>query len=210
MGVWGERSAGRAASSGFTLIEMMVTVGILGILASIAIPTFNGYVHKARHAEKYTNIKALYTGASAYFATAHVSTEGSTAADRVRCLPVSPKASAGGGDPAAILTAIMQPPVSIIVALGGALPVPGDFSDPLFRALNFDLNAPSYAGYFAHPSAIGLATQMCEFPANTTDIIMQIGSFSDVNDDGLFESVILGIGSRDGALFKYSSVDRGG
>jgi type IV pilus assembly protein PilE len=38
-------------SAGFTLVELMVTVAVLGILASIAWPSYQQYVRKARQAE---------------------------------------------------------------------------------------------------------------------------------------------------------------
>jgi len=51
---------------GFTLIELMVSVGIVGILASVAVPNYNRYTAKARQTEAKVNLGSIYTAEQAY------------------------------------------------------------------------------------------------------------------------------------------------
>ena len=51
---------------GFTLIELMIVVAIIGILAAIAIPNFLRFQAKSKQSEAKTNLGALGTTAEAY------------------------------------------------------------------------------------------------------------------------------------------------
>jgi prepilin-type N-terminal cleavage/methylation domain-containing protein len=63
---------------GFTLIELMVVVAIIGILAAVAIPAFMKNSRKAKTTEAVTNVEKIYDGAKAYFYE-DLSTRGSSA-----------------------------------------------------------------------------------------------------------------------------------
>ncbi|MBN8616205.1 MAG: prepilin-type N-terminal cleavage/methylation domain-containing protein [Deltaproteobacteria bacterium] len=53
--------------SGFTLIELMIVVAIIGILAALAIPAFVGYIRRSKTAEATTNIRNMFVGAGSYY-----------------------------------------------------------------------------------------------------------------------------------------------
>lgn len=54
---FGRSSAGRRAS-GFTLIEVMITVAIVAVLAAIAIPTYSDYIRRGQIQEAFSQLSS--------------------------------------------------------------------------------------------------------------------------------------------------------
>jgi len=53
--------------AGFTLIELMIVVVILGVLAAVAIPSFTTYVRRAKVSESNDALKQIYNHVATYF-----------------------------------------------------------------------------------------------------------------------------------------------
>ncbi len=53
--------------AGFTLIELMIVVAIIGILAAIAIPNFVKFQARSKQSEVKANLKSLFTAEKSYY-----------------------------------------------------------------------------------------------------------------------------------------------
>jgi len=53
--------------TGFTLIELMVTVAIIAILAAVALPSYTAYITRSKLAEATSNLLAMRTKMEQYY-----------------------------------------------------------------------------------------------------------------------------------------------
>jgi type IV pilus assembly protein PilA len=89
----------KKAEAGFTLIELMIVVAIIGILAAVAIPAYQNYVAKSKFTAALAEVSAGKTGYDAKIidgvdvtAVADIGLQAST----TNCAPLGAKATNGG------------------------------------------------------------------------------------------------------------------
>ena len=127
---------------GFTLVELMIVVAIIGILAAVAIPGFMKYIKDSKTTEAKTNIKAVAEGALSFFQTEHPASTAGTAfftkqyPSTTYCRTVTDSAACKS------YTATETPALQAVGAKTA-----GSFGGEPWISLNFTTTAPVYYSY---------------------------------------------------------------
>ncbi len=59
----------KGKSKGFTIVELLIVIVVIGILATLVIVTFTGIQQKARNSQRQTDINAVDSHVEAYYAS---------------------------------------------------------------------------------------------------------------------------------------------
>ncbi|MCA9581400.1 MAG: prepilin-type N-terminal cleavage/methylation domain-containing protein [Myxococcales bacterium] len=182
--------AAGSSTRGFTLIELLIAVAIVGVLASVALPTFNNFVMQSKRSEAYANLGTLYLLAQSYYQNGHAA-KGITANAAGGCLVgVTPYAA---GPP--------MPPTSEKRTF--------DFSsEEAYAALGFQPASPVYYTYFMISR---LGGSDIEYGCGNQDLwgdwAYEFVAFGDLDGDGRVSGQGLSVGlESDGTMRRGGAI----
>jgi type IV pilus assembly protein PilE len=95
---------------GFTLIELMITVAIIGLLASVALPSYSSYIARARRADARTQLLQAAQFMQRFYAANDSYSSDRAGNDVISAMPANLKKSPSDG------TAVYQLNTSISTA----------------------------------------------------------------------------------------------
>jgi type IV pilus assembly protein PilA len=180
--------------TGFTLVELMVVVAILGLLAAIAIPTMTKLLRRAKTSEARVQIAKMFDSASGYFQSEHVARgtvtsigAGGTVSDFAAHLCPYPAGSPAGGSAATPFTPTVDcnegPGGHCVPGIGGGGGGSYDFAEwadnAVWNAMNFQQEQAHFFHYnFTAANAVS-GYGNCQFTAS---------AFGNLNGDAVYST----------------------
>jgi prepilin-type N-terminal cleavage/methylation domain-containing protein len=71
-----KNTSARLRQAGFSLVELMVSVAVLSVLASTAIPQYLGYIRRSKTLEAALNVRKIFDAAVTYHTSEHANSSG--------------------------------------------------------------------------------------------------------------------------------------
>jgi prepilin-type N-terminal cleavage/methylation domain-containing protein len=128
---------------GFTLIELMIVVVIIGILAAVAGPQFLKYISRAENTEVVLSLKNMTNGAKSYYIEIKVTQQGETVPKQFP-LSIGPTP---GNTACRDNASFKHEPRDFNNDAG--------FGDPSWDALGFSIDKPFYFQYTFQSNGVG-------------------------------------------------------
>jgi prepilin-type N-terminal cleavage/methylation domain-containing protein len=176
---------------GFTLVELMIAVAIIGILAAVAIPAFMKNVKKAKTTEAVINVKKITDGAVSYYLEEKVGA--GSAVPIAKQFPTTPEEPVAPAMGACCLTAAKK-----------CAPDATAWSPATWQSLKFSMDDPHYYSYFyvrgrQSPGSGQQPQQLAD--GSTPAEYFFAGALGDLNCDGVYSTFeMMGAITRDGSV----------
>ena len=132
--------------SGFTLIELMIVVAIIGILAAVAIPAFMKYIKRSKTTEATTQVQKIYIGARVYWMDRNTPA-GTIAADSPQFPTFDGSAAGAGATETADFNCCVMGGSNERCAPDASLWEIGGGGGLAWKALKFSMDDPHYYAY---------------------------------------------------------------